>query len=97
MAYVDAALGRKGEAVGYQQRAFALAMERKDAMEQLTRRQTLAIVLVMVAEYDGALEQIEWLLSHPSLLSVGLLKADGIYDSLRNNPRFQALLAKYKR
>jgi len=34
-------------------------------------------------------------LSRPSWITVGGLKADPVWDPLRNNPRFQALLKKY--
>lgn len=46
-------------------------------------------------KYDAALDQIEHLLSIPSWLTVPLLRVDPRYDPLRENTRFQALLAKY--
>ena len=49
----------------------------------------------MVGEYDAAIEQLEYLLSIPSTVSVPLLRIDPTWDRLRDHPRFQALLAKY--
>ena len=44
---------------------------------------------------NKALDLIEELLSIPCQLSVGLLRLDPVWDPLRDNPRFQALLEKY--
>ena len=38
---------------------------------------------------------IERLLSIPCEFSVGLLRLDPVWDPLRDNPRFQALVEKY--
>jgi serine/threonine-protein kinase len=50
----------------------------------------------MVGEYDAAVEQLEYLLSIPSDISVPLLRIDPTWDPLRDHPRFQAMLAKYE-
>ncbi len=52
----------------------------------------LAVIYVMVGEQNAALDQIEYLLSIPSILSVPLLRIDPQWDPLRNHPRFQKLL-----
>ncbi len=50
----------------------------------------------MVREYDAAIDQLESLLAVPSNTAVPMLRIDPTWDPLRDNPRFQALLAKYE-
>jgi hypothetical protein len=49
---------------------------------------------VLGGENEKALDQIEYLLNKPSFLSVWKLRLDPLWDPLRNNSRFQALVAK---
>jgi tetratricopeptide (TPR) repeat protein len=94
-AIADARLGRRQEAVSAAKQELWNGREAADRLSEIDGVQQLAQVYIMVGEYDAALDQLEWLMAHPSWLSVGLLKADPLYDPLRNNPRFQALIAKY--
>jgi serine/threonine-protein kinase len=50
------------------------------------------LTLLLAGEHDRALDEIERLLSRPSELGPGGLSLDPIYDPLREDPRFQALL-----
>ena len=52
----------------------------------------MAEIYAIVGEYDAAIEQIELLLSIPSVMSVPLLQVDPIWAPLRDHPRFQMLL-----
>jgi serine/threonine-protein kinase len=61
---------------------------------QLAHR--LAEILVLVGEYDAAFEQLETFLSAPSRIYQNPVELDPIWDPLRDDPRFQALLAKYE-
>ena len=96
LAYVYAALGR-GEAAmrAAEEAARSLPVE-QDAWRGIGNEYLFAETFVTAGEYELALDKLEWLLSVPSWASVGILQADPIWDPLRDNPRFQALLAKYE-
>ncbi len=90
-----AGLGRKDEAIREGKRGVELYPVSKDAMIGPFRVADLAEIYTMVGEYDAALDEIEYLLSIPSEMSVPLLRLDPIWDPLRDHPRFQDLLEKY--
>jgi len=92
-----AGLGRKAAAIREGERAVELLPLSKDASwgggPDLLR--DLAHIYILVGEYDRAIDELEQLLSIPcDNLSTWRLKLDPIYDSLREHPRFQALLDK---
>ncbi|MFC1785033.1 protein kinase [Candidatus Neomarinimicrobiota bacterium] len=68
----------------------------KDAIVNSKWRNHKSLIYIAVGEYDKALAEIEYLLLIPSTLSVERLKLDPLYDPLRDNPRFQKLIKKYK-
>jgi len=49
----------------------------------------------LVGELEAAIDQIEYLLSIPRLLTVDWLRLHPFCDPLRDHPRFQALLEEY--
>jgi serine/threonine-protein kinase len=55
----------------------------------------LAVIYVMVGEYDASLDKIEYVLSIPSGATVHHLHLDPDFDPLRDHPHFKALLEKY--
>jgi hypothetical protein len=57
--------------------------------------QVLAEVYVTVGEYDQALQLIDELLSRPSPLTIEFIKLHPVYDPIRNDPRFIAILKKH--
>jgi TolB-like protein/Flp pilus assembly protein TadD len=99
--YVDlglslAYLGRKEEAVREGQHCVALVPVTKDAVDGSYYQHQLARIYMLVGEPEKALDQLEPLLKMPYFLSPGWLKIDPNFDPLRNNPRFQKLVASAK-
>ncbi len=86
-----AGLGRKEDAIREGKRAVELVPVSKDAIYGPDAIQYLAFIYVLVGEKDAALDQIEYLLSIPSSLSVSLLRIEPRWDPLRNEPRFRKL------
>jgi len=46
----------------------------------------------MVGEYDLAIDQLEFLLSKPGVLSIPLLRLDPAWEPLREHPDFKKLV-----
>jgi serine/threonine protein kinase/Flp pilus assembly protein TadD len=95
-----AGLNRKQEAIHEAKAAVELFPVSKDAVFGPGYLRSLAIVYVMVGEYEAALDQIEYLLSIPGSsrfgVTVPLLRIEPTWDALRSNPRFQKILEKYQ-
>ena len=64
----------------------------KDAVKGTQHLLRLARIYTLVGEQDAALEQLERLLSVPSLVSRLSLRVDPEWKTLRRNPRFQRLV-----
>ena len=56
----------------------------------------LAHIYIQIAEYERAIEQLDFVLSKPGWLSVKKMILDKRYDPLLDNPRFQEVLEKYE-
>jgi serine/threonine-protein kinase len=67
----------------------------KDALAWTLNRIHKIEMLIWLGEYDQAIDLMDQALSIPSRLTINLLKLSPIYDPLRENPRFQELIAKY--
>lgn len=90
---VYAGLGRREEAIKEGKKALELLPVTKDAIRGPELVAKLAQIYVKVGEYDAAIEQIEFLLSIRSAISVPLLRLDPTWAPLRNHPRFKKLVA----
>jgi TolB-like protein/Tfp pilus assembly protein PilF len=95
LAKVLAWLGEKDAALAEAQRATELRPENKDAFGGPEIAGGVAEVHTIVGDNDGAIEILDGLLSRPSAVTVQALKINPIWDSLRSDPRFQALVQKY--
>ena len=89
-----AQLGERDAALAAAQRATELLPESKDAFGGPEITEGVAQVHVTLGDYDRAIELLEGLLSRPSAVTVQGLKVNPIWDPLRSNPRFQALVQK---
>jgi len=95
LAKVLAYLGEKDAALTEARRATELRPESKDAFGGPEIAAGVAEVHAVLGENDRAIEILDGLLSRPSAVTVQGLKVNPIWDPLRNDPNFQALLTKY--
>jgi serine/threonine-protein kinase len=96
-AKVLACLGEKEGALLEAQRAAELLPESKDAFFGPEITASVAEVHAILGNNARAIEILEGLLSRPSWVAVEGLRVDPVWDPLRNDPHFQALLNKYGR
>jgi eukaryotic-like serine/threonine-protein kinase len=87
-----AGLGLRDEAIGAGRQGVELMPIERDAFAGTVRVAQLTQIYTMLGEYDGAIEQLELLLSVPSTLSVSHLRLDPAWDPLRDRPGFRRLL-----
>ena len=92
-----ACLREKDAALFEAQRARELLPENKDTFGGPEITAAAAQVHTILGNNADAVKILEELLSRPSLITVERLKADPVWDPLRSDPRFQALLNKYGR
>jgi TolB-like protein/Flp pilus assembly protein TadD len=90
-----AILGRKDEAVREGKRAVELKPESKDAFDGPMFTIALAQIYTWTGDKDQALQLIEKSLTTPNGLTAPILKLDPVWDPLRDDPRFQALISRY--
>jgi len=96
MAIWCAGAGYHDEAIQYATRALEIHPWLEDAHSKWRIYQEIAEAYVLAGEYELAIDQLEYLLSIPALVSVPLIEIDPIWNPLRELPRFQAMLRKYR-
>ena len=97
LASAYAGLGRKAEAIREAGRGVELSPISKKAMYGTAQVVRLAEAYTTLGEPDAALDLLESLASVPSWMSYGYLRFEPALDPLRDNPRFQKLLADKKK
>jgi TolB-like protein/class 3 adenylate cyclase/Tfp pilus assembly protein PilF len=93
LAIVDAALGRKEEALQEGRRAVELLPISRDAVFGPELVRNLALTYCWIGERDRAIEQLSSVASLPNGPSYGELKFDPQWDELRGDPRFEKIVA----
>jgi hypothetical protein len=92
---IDAALGRKEEALREGRRAVELLPVEKDSVNGAHMIHNLAMIAAWVGEKDLACEQLATAVRGPSGhdLTYGQLKLMPFWDPLRGDPRFEKIVA----
>jgi TolB-like protein len=89
---IDAALGRKDEAIREGRHAIELLPITKDSIDGAELVKYMGVIYAWCGEKDLAIEQIEATLKIPSTLSYGNLKLHPTWDPLRGDPRFEKIV-----
>ena len=95
LGWAHAYMGRREDAIREAKKAVALMPESKDAFTGCILLESLALLYTVVGEHDAAIDQLEYLLTIPSLISVPRLKFQPVWEPLREHPRFKRLLEKH--
>jgi TolB-like protein/tRNA A-37 threonylcarbamoyl transferase component Bud32/Flp pilus assembly protein TadD len=91
---VDAALGNKEDAIREGRRAVALMPVKKSAIEGPMLIQYLAVIYACTGEKDSAIEQLAEAAKLPGgHVTYGHLRLNPLWDPLRADPRFEAIVA----
>jgi tetratricopeptide (TPR) repeat protein len=90
---IDAALGRKEEALREGRHAVEILPVEKDALDGPQMIKYLAMIAAWVGDKDLACEQLATGVRYPSTLSYGQLKLLPFWDPLRGDPRFEKIVA----
>ncbi len=90
---IDAGLGRKEEALRESRRAVELLPVQNDAINGPLMIEYLAMTAAWVGDTDLACEQLAVVTGQPAPISYGQLKLLPFWDPLREDPRFEKILA----
>jgi serine/threonine protein kinase/tetratricopeptide (TPR) repeat protein len=91
---IDAALGNKEDAIREGERAVELMPVRKNALEAPMLIQYLAVIYAWTGETNRAIERLAEATKLPGgYLSYGHLRLNPLWDPLREDPRFEAIVA----
>ncbi len=89
----DAALGHKDDAIREGRRAVELLPVTKDSIVGALLVQNLALIYAWTGEKDLAFEQLTIAAKLPGSLSYGELRLHPYWDPLRDDPRFEKIVA----
>jgi len=89
---IDAALGRKEEALREGRRSVELLPVEKDSIKGALMIVYMAMIAAWVGDKDLACEQLASAIRYPGPLSYGELKLLPFWDPLRGDPRFEKIV-----
>ncbi len=91
---VDAVIGNKEDAIREGERALQLSPVNKNAIEGATLVRYLTIIYAWTGEKDRAIERLTETTQLPgSHISYGYLRLHPLWDPLKGDPRFEAIVA----
>jgi TolB-like protein/Flp pilus assembly protein TadD len=90
-----AGLGEKESAIAEGKRAVELLPESQDAFDGPKMTVALAQIYAWTGESDQALQLLDRSLNTPNGITVSFLRLDPIWEPLRSDPRFQALIDRH--
>jgi len=90
---IDAALGRREDAIAECRRAVELRPLDRDAVEGPDYVANLALAYAWLGERDHAIEQLSSIIHVPGGPRFGDLKLNPMWDDLRGDPRFEQIMA----
>jgi tetratricopeptide (TPR) repeat protein len=93
LALVDAALGRREDAIKEGRRAVELLSISKDAFDGPAIATNLAVIYAQANEHELAFEELAPLREVPNGPTRAMLRVEPEWESLRADPRFEKLLA----
>lgn len=94
---IDAALGRKEEALREGRRAVELLPVTKDVLTGPELRRNLALIYVWTGEKELAFEEIAAVLQGPGPITFGQLRLSPWWDAIRDDARFDRLVEEARR
>ena len=94
---IDAALGRKEDALREGRRAVELLPVTKDVMTGSELLRNLALIYAWTGEKELALDQIAAALQGPGHITYGQLRLHPWWDAIRDDPRFDKLVEEARK
>jgi eukaryotic-like serine/threonine-protein kinase len=94
LSIAEAGLGQNEDALRHARQAAEILPPSVDAVLGPSCEMRLAQVLVMIGDRDGAFDELGKLVKLPFGLNHGDLKLNPMWDGLRNDPRFDRILAE---
>ena len=94
LSIAEAGLGQKDEALRHARHAAEMLPPSVDAVAGPMCEMRLALVLAMTADRDAIFDHLSKLVKLPFSLNYGDLKLNPMWDDLRDDPRFDRILAE---